>query len=148
MERNIMSRGFKYHEHTADIIVECWAPTLEEAFAEAGLATYEVILDTSTVEPRETIELEAEGIDLQELLVEWVGRLIALIDIEGMFYSRFEVIDIKQIEDEYHLNGRAYGESINHDKHDTRTEVKAMTYAGMKIDETPEQTRIWFTLDL
>ncbi|TFG32540.1 archease [Candidatus Thorarchaeota archaeon] len=143
-----MNRGFRFHEHTADITIECWAQNLESAFEEASLAAFEVIMDTSTVTPSKSIDIECKGIDLQELLVEWVGRIIALVDIEYCFFSKFEVGKISKKTDGFELEGRVWGEAIDFDKHTTRTEVKAMTYADLKIEETPERTTIWFTLDL
>ncbi|MFW9797758.1 MAG: archease [Candidatus Thorarchaeota archaeon] len=143
-----MERGFNFHDHTADITIECWAPDLIDAFEQAALATFEVILDTSTVEPKETTEISVTGTDLEELLVEWIGKLIALIDINGQFYSEFHVDHLEATLDGYVLEARALGEPINHEKHDTRTEVKAMTYADMKILQEPNRTTIWFTLDL
>ena len=143
-----MERGFRFHDHTADITIECWAPTLETSFEEAALATFEVILDSSTVTPTESVEIESRGYDLEELLVEWIGYLIALIDITNRFYSKFEVDNISRQEEEYVLKGRAIGEKIDFDKHDTRTEVKAMTYADIKIDQQPDKTTLYFTLDL
>lgn len=143
-----MDRGFNYHEHTADITVECWAPSLEEAFAEAGKATFEVIVDTSTVDPSDCVEVRASGIDLKELLVEWVGRLIALIDINGQFYSKFKIDEIKKEDSIYSLLAHVWGEDFDLEKHGTRTEVKAMTYADMRIEQSDERTTFWFTLDL
>ncbi len=143
-----MERGFKFHEHTADITIECWAPTLEEAFEQAALASFEVILDTTTVRPNESVEISVEGIDMKELLVEWVGRLISLIDIDSQFYSHFKVHEISEVSAGYQLKGTAFGEQIDLQRHDTRTEVKAMTYADMRIDRSPEKTALWFTLDL
>ncbi|MFW9795041.1 MAG: archease [Candidatus Thorarchaeota archaeon] len=143
-----MERGFNFHEHTADITIECWAPDLIEAFEQAALATFEVILDTSTVKPRETVEISITAKDLEELLVEWIGELIALIDINGQFYSTFHVDHVESTLDGYVLEARALGEKIDHGKHDTRTEVKAMTYADMKILQEPNRTTLWFTLDL
>ena len=143
-----MDRGFRFHDHTADITIECWAPTLETAFEEAAIATFEVILDASTVTPSEFKEIETPGYDMEELLVEWSGQLITLIDITGRFYSKFEVDSISKDNEEYVLKGRAIGETIDFDKHDTRTEVKAMTYADMKIDQQPDKTTLCFTLDL
>jgi SHS2 domain-containing protein len=141
-------RGFRFHEHTADITLECWAPTLNQAFEEAALGTFEVILDTSSVEPLHSIDITVSGIDLKELLVEWVGRLIALIDIESSFYSKFEVESITQEANGCKLKGKVWGEPINLEKHDTRTEVKAMTYADLKFIEEPNKKTLWFTLDL
>ena len=140
--------GFRFHEHTADITVECWASTLELAFAQAALATFDVIMDTSTVEPQEFTTISVSGYDLSELLVEWIGNVIALIDLEYRFYRKFEVKSIMKTDKGYQLEGLAWGEEIDLEKHETRTEVKAMTYADLNIDEQPEQTRIWFTLDL
>ncbi len=143
-----MERGFNFHEHTADITIECWAPSLNEAFAEAAKATFEVILDTSTVKPQDSVEVSVEGTDLEELLVEWIGKLIALIDINSQFYTKFEVLSIDIVTDGYLLKALAWGERIDHERHDTRTEVKAMTYADMKIDQKSDRTTLWFTVDL
>ena len=141
-------RGFKYHDHTADITVECWAPTLEEAFEEAALGALEVILDTSTVNPVESIDVTVYGIDLEELLVEWIGHLIALIDINSQFYSKFEMLEISKNAEGFTLNARVWGEGIDLERHDTRTEVKAMTYADMNIEQEAVRTTLRFTLDL
>ncbi|MHA2025177.1 MAG: archease [Candidatus Thorarchaeota archaeon] len=143
-----MERGFNFHDHTADITIECWAPDLIDAFEQAALATFEVILDTSTVEPQDTVEISVTGTDLEELLVEWIGKLIALIDIKGQFYSKFHVDHLEATLEGYMLEARVLGENIDHEKHDTRTEVKAMTYADMRILQEPNQTILWFTLDL
>ncbi|MDH4212492.1 MAG: archease [Candidatus Thorarchaeota archaeon] len=143
-----MERGFRFHEHTADITIECWAPTIKDAFEEAAKATFEVILDTTTVASLESVEVSVQGIDLEELLVEWIGTLISLIDINNQFFSRFEIIDISQKLTGFSLKGRAFGESIDFNRHIARTEVKAMTYADMKILEGTDRTTLWFTLDL
>ena len=143
-----MERGFNFHDHTADITIECWAPTLTEAFEQAALATFEVILDTSTVKPQDTTEVSVSGTDVEELLVEWIGELIALVDINRLFYSEFHVDHLEATADGYVLKARALGEKIDHERHDTRTEVKAMTYADMKITQEPNRTTLWFTLDI
>jgi len=141
-------RGFKYHDHTADITIECWAPTLEEAFEEAALGALEVILDTFTVQPINSHDISVNGIDLEELLVEWIGHLIALIDINSQFYSKFEVHEISKNAKGFVLKGRVWGEDIDLESHDTRTEVKAMTYADMSIEQDVERVTLRFTLDL
>jgi len=148
MATNRLERGFRFHEHTADITIECWAPSLVEAFEEAARATFEVILNPTTVAASETVDLSVRGIDLEELLVEWVGTLIAMIDINDQFYSKFEIDEISRESDGYMLKGRAFGERIDLDRHITRTEVKAMTYADMKIIQRTGRTSLWFTLDL
>lgn len=121
---------------------------MAKAFEEAAKATFEVILDTNSVTPLESVDLAVRGIDLQELLVEWIGALVSLIDTKHQFYSKFEITDISKKADEFILIGRAFGENIDFDRHVARTEVKAMTYADMKILEDANRITLWFTLDL
>ena len=147
-QRMTPRQGFNFHEHTADITIECWASSLREAFEQAALATFEVILNIDTVRPMESVDVSVEGIDIQELLVEWIGHLIALIDINNQFYSKFEVMSLHEGEEGCSLKGKIWGEEIDLDRHETRTEVKAMTYADMRIDQQSESTTLWFTLDL
>ena len=99
-----LDRGYVFHEHTADITLECWAPTLEGAFEQAALGAFAVMMDISTVEPLAPVDINVKGFDLQELLVEWVGQIIALIDINSQFYSEFEVLELKE-EDGFSLRG-------------------------------------------
>jgi protein archease len=143
-----LKHGFRYHGHTSDVTIECWAPSLEKAFEEAALATLEVMVDTSSVRPLESVEVSVGGIDMKELLLSWIGRLIALVDINQQFYSRFEVKDISGVPEGFSLNGVVWGEVIDFERHKPRTGVKAMTYADMRIEHSRAKTTLWFTLDL
>ncbi len=143
-----MSRGYEFHGHTADITIECWGQSLEDAFEEAAVATFNVILDPSTVDVHDRVVVEVEGIDLPELLVEWIGELIALIDIRRQFYSEVDVEYIKNTEEGYRLRGKIGGENIDLEKHQTHTEVKAMTYADMKVIQENDRVELTFTLDI
>jgi SHS2 domain-containing protein len=147
-ERFWLKHGYRYHGHTSDVTIECWAPTLEKAFEEAALATLEVMADTSLVRPIESVEVSVGGFDMKELLLSWIGRLIALVDINQQFYSRFEVKEISDAPDGFSLKGNVWGEAIDFARHKPRTGVKAMTYADMKIEQSPTKSTLWFTLDL
>uniref|UniRef100_A0A5F8GYJ2 Protein archease n=1 Tax=Monodelphis domestica TaxID=13616 RepID=A0A5F8GYJ2_MONDO len=71
----------KYLDHTADIQLHAWGDPLEEAFEQCALAMFAYMTDTGTVELLQTVEVEAEGDDLQSLpfhfLDEWLYKLIA-----------------------------------------------------------------------
>lgn len=143
-----MTEGFRFHEHTADITIEAWGPDLPTAFEQGAEATLEIMVDTSSVSSEEPTDVAVEGIDLQELLVQWIGEIITMVDIESKFYSTFEIGEITQRDERYLLEATIWGEGIDHNKHETRTEVKAMTYADLRIEEKEEKTTVWFTLDL
>ncbi|MEM3585712.1 MAG: archease [Candidatus Jordarchaeaceae archaeon] len=140
--------GYRFLEHTADIKVEAYGETINEAFQEAARALSEVITDTSKVRPiiRRKIEIEAE--DLQALLYEWLEKFIYLFDSEGLVFSEFNVETIQQKEGKLKLKGEAAGEEFDENKHVQRTAIKAATYHEMKIEQKPKKTVLEFVLDI
>lgn len=126
--------GFRHSEHTADVLIEAWGRTLEEAFEEAARAVYEVATDTSRVRPRRRVDVEVNGIDIENLLYRWIEAFLAHTDSEGMMFSVFRVCRIEQVGgDEWRIVSSAWGEPFDPGRHEHRTYVKAMTYAQMEI---------------
>ncbi|ALL00230.1 hypothetical protein Pyrde_0180 [Pyrodictium delaneyi] len=144
--------GFAHAPHTADIIIVARGRSLEEAFEQAARGVYEVITDTSKVEPREERVIETSGVDLYQLLYRWIEDLLYYTDSEGLVFSKFKVERIERIgegeEAEYRLKGRAWGEPFNEEKHPHRTIVKAMTYAMMEIVKENGCWRVQFVVDI
>jgi SHS2 domain-containing protein len=140
--------GYRFLGHTADVKIEAYGKTVNEAFQEAARALTEVMTDTSKIHPiiRRKIEVEAE--DLQSLLYEWLEEFIYLFDSEGLIFSEFKVENIQQIEGKLKLNGEAAGEEFDEEKHPQRTAIKAATYHEMKIKQSPKKTVLEFVLDI
>ena len=141
-------RGFDHLEHTADVLVEARGSSLSEAFETAALATYEVMTDTSRVEPRVRVEVEVEGYDLFNLLYRWIEELIAHTDSRRLVFSKFKVKEIEIGQDYARLKAEAWGEEFNPEKHPSRTVVKAMTYAQMSMREDSGCWTIRFVVDI
>lgn len=129
--------GFRFLPHTADVMIESWGSSLEEAFGEAAKALFEVITDTNSVAPSIEVDLRVCGYDLENLLYKWLEELLYYHDTKNMVFSRFYLEYIREegsgSERQYCLYGRALGEEFNRDKHEPRTVVKAVTYHQMKI---------------
>src|SRR3989344_6799550 len=123
---------YRLIEHEADIGIEGSGKTIEEAFAEAAKALFAVMVDLKNVRKKKRIRISCEANDISALLVEWLNQLISKGDINGMFFSDFKV-RIKENKGKYVLSGTAIGEKINLKKHKIKTEVKAATYAGLKV---------------
>ncbi|MBB5253023.1 archease [Sulfurisphaera ohwakuensis] len=136
---------FEFFEHTADIGIRAYGRNLNEAFENAAVAVFEVMTDTSKVEPREMREVKIDGYDLENLLYRWIESLLVYYDSEIMLFSKFHVnIDEKNLT----LEGKAWGEKFNPNKHERRTVVKAMTYHEMKIENKGNYYILTFVVDI
>ena len=118
---------------TADVCFKAYGKTLEEAFANAALAMFEIMLETRNVEQKIVKEIEIKGEDLKSLMFEWLNGLLFYVDAESLAFSRFEVrID----EDQMKLSAKVSGEPIDQAKHRTKIDVKACTYHSMEIKQS------------
>ena len=145
--------GWAHAPHPADVIIVAKGQSIEEAFEQAAIGVYEVITDTSKVEPREERSIEDEGEDLEQLLYRWIEDLLFYTDSEGLVFSRFKVEPIEKGRDEQgnpvlRLRAKAWGEKLDPAKHPTRTIVKAMTYAMMEIVKENGCWRVQFVVDI
>ncbi len=146
-----MTGGFRFLEHTADVYVESWGETLEEAFEWAAVGMFEVMTDLKKVEAKEKYEISVKGEDLYALLYEWLEELLFIFGSQGMVFSKFKVHKIMKKESNGHmLSGEAWGELFNIEKHTQKTEVKAITYSLMEItkNKDTEQWVVRFVLDI
>ncbi len=139
--------GYKYLSHTADIKIEAWGKDLEEAFIEAGKALEDAAIDINRVEPRQKVEFEIGGDDLEELLYNFLEELIIKIDVDRMVFSNFEV-EIRERDGRYMLKCRAYGEKLDMDKHRPKIHIKAATYHEMEIINRDGGVVIRYVLDI
>ncbi len=140
--------GYSHLEHTADVLIEARGRTLEEAFEYAGIGVYEVITDTSRVALSRRVDLDVEGLDLENLLYRWIEEALLYTDSEGLVFGKFSVCRILKEGDTYKLIGSAWGEEFNPDKHEHRTIVKAMTYAQMEIRKEAGCWLLRFVVDI
>jgi len=127
----LMSKTYwQHYSHPADMGIRGIGPTKAEAFAQAALALTAVITDLKTVEPKEMVEITCQEQDDELLFVSWLNALIYEVATRGMLFSKFEV----NIKDQQ-LQAKAWGEKIDVKKHSPAVEVKAATYADLKVQQ-------------
>jgi SHS2 domain-containing protein len=138
-------KKFEFFDNTADVGIKAYGRTLEEAFENSALAVFEVMTDTSKVDPVEERKVTIDGIDLENLLYRWIESLLVYYDSELLLFSKFKV---KIDQDNMRLEGEAWGEKFNEEKHERRTLVKAMTYSLMSINKVGDMYEITFVVDI
>ena len=114
--------------HESDIGIRGYGNTLEEAFENAAMAMYSVMVRVDKVKPLAPREVTASAPDGEMLLVEWLNALLSLSDVERMVYSKFMV----KIEGTL-LTGTAWGEKLDQTRHQPNVEVKGATYHMLKV---------------
>ncbi|MBN2067322.1 MAG: archease [Candidatus Diapherotrites archaeon] len=125
---------FETFEHKADIGIRGIGNSREEAFGECARAMFSVMANLEKVEAKEEDEVKAESQDIEGLLVQFLNELLYLRDVKERLYSRFDLYIINDAEG-WKLNGKAFGESIEKDKHSIKTDVKAASYHQLKVEE-------------
>jgi len=126
---------FELLPHPSDMGVRGIGETPEEAFAEAARAMFSLMADLESIEPKEAIPLKVEADSLENLFVSFLGELLFLRDVHGMLFSQFE-LRIKEEGQRVCLEGVAYGEKFDPQKHRPGIDVKAATYAWVKVEKT------------
>jgi tRNA nucleotidyltransferase (CCA-adding enzyme) len=119
---------WEHFAHGADIGVRGFGATLDEAFEEAALALTAVIADPALIEPHAVVDIQCEAPDLALLLADWLNALVLAMATRNMLFSRFDVkIDACA------LTAKAWGESVDRNRHRPAVEVKGATYTALSV---------------
>ena len=136
-------KSYEYFDVTADIGIIGYGNNLNEAFENAGRAMFNVITDTSDVVSSKEISFEIASEDNVSLLYDYLEELLFFHEVEFMLFSEFHV----EIDEDLRLKATIKGEGIDWNKHERKTEVKAITFHKMDVDLTGP-VRVRAILDL
>ena len=119
---------YETFEHEADIGVRGYGNSIEAAFESAAQALYSVIVNVQSVRQKEKRTISVSAADQELLLVEWLNALLSLSGIERIVFSRFEVRISGTT-----LEGTAWGEQLDSNRHEPGVEVKGATYHMLSV---------------
>lgn len=122
-------KKFEYFEVTADIGFKAYGKNLNEAFENAGLAIFNIISNTNDIRPIKEISFEITSEDNVSMLYDYLEELLFYHEVEFMLFSEFNV----EISDGFSLKATIKGEGINWDKHERKSEIKAITFHKMEV---------------
>lgn len=142
------SGKFEFLEHTADILIAAHGQNTEEAFQNAALAMFEVMTDTTKVNPTQEDSFEVDAEDEYALLYSWLEALLVKFEVNGMLYSKFKIHSLEESEEGFKLKATAWGEKFSAEKHPQKVAVKAVTYHRMEIIKEIDKVTLEFILDI
>jgi tRNA nucleotidyltransferase (CCA-adding enzyme) len=103
--------------------------TREEAFGQTALALTAIVADPSKIEQRTCIEIVCEEDDDEMLLWYWLNAVLYEMATRNMLFARFEVAAV-----DAGIRATAWGEVVDIARHEPAVEVKAATYADLKVE--------------
>ncbi|MFL5340122.1 MAG: archease [Gemmataceae bacterium] len=125
---------FESFDHTADLGLRVRAPDLNTLFAEAAEALFSTLVENpADVRLLEGVEIAIGGTDREYLLFDWLKELLYRFDADHRLFSRFAV-NVRPDG----LTAEAWGEPLDWSRHRLGHEVKAITYHGLKVEQTPD----------
>lgn len=128
--------GWSHFDHSADIGVRGFGPTIETAFEQAAIALTAAVCSPDTIEPSVVVEVECEADGHEAQLVAWLNALIYEMAVRKMLFSKFAVRLDGNL-----LYGTAWGEKVDIARHQPSAEPKGATFTALRVAR--ESTGNW-----
>ena len=131
-------------DHTGDLGMRVFGANLNELFAHAAWGLFDLMTDAERIEPRVSRDLTVEGIDLEDLLVRWLGELLYAYDTDRFLSAKVTFQDLEPTL----LHATLSGEAFDADRHPIDTEIKAVTYHQIAVErvDTGWQAQVIFDI--
>ena len=135
---------FEVFDHTADLGLRVQAASLSELFSEAARGLFaQLVLNPEEVQPLCKRDFSLEATNRQDLLVDWLSDLLYAFETDRILFIKFDVRVSAT-----HLQGSAWGEPADEDRHQLASEVKAVTYHGLTVEPYSQGWRAELILDV
>lgn len=138
---------YKFLKHTADAKFQAFGKNLEEAFANAAIAMFEIITKTNKIEKNLTKKVMIEAEDKESLLYRWLEELLYLLDTEFFMLNSVKNMKIEKEGKKYVLKAEIKGDTFK-ERYERFGAVKAVTYEEMFIKELKGKVIVQVVLDI
>jgi len=132
--------GWEHFEVEADVGVRGWGASRAEAFAQATLGVFSLLVTPDQVQAREDREVRAQADGPEALLVAWVDECLYVHEIEGFVVREVEMT----VCTDTLAHGVLRGEPLDPARHQTGTVVKGATHhkVAVTVRDGVHETRL------
>ncbi|MHC4294642.1 MAG: archease [Planctomycetota bacterium] len=124
-----MSKHCETFDHTADVGLTAQADTLGELFEALGEGLADVICPPGQVADREKRTVSVDAEDVEALLVDFLSKIMVTIQTDRFVAVNISVKRMSETAVEADIAGERYDPQ----RHEIRTEVKAVTYHQLRV---------------
>ncbi|MFA5108867.1 MAG: archease [Candidatus Micrarchaeia archaeon] len=135
-----MKKGYKFVEHTADIMVQARGKDFLEALEQTCAAMLEAI-GGNGAKPKEQFEIEEKAQSKKELIVYFLSSVLAEAEIREILPCK---IKIEKFEEKTNkIKATIFGE-----KKRPKDNIKAVTFHELKLEEKKDECNIQVLFDV
>jgi len=121
--------GWEHFDVEADVGVRGWGATRGDAFAQATLGVFALLVPPDEVQALERREVRAQAESPETLLVAWIDECLYVHEIEGFVARSVEMT----VCTDTLAHGVLHGEPLDPERHRLGTVVKGATYHQVTV---------------
>ena len=126
-------KKYRTFSHTADLGLEIFGKDESEIFAHAGIALFSVLTDIKKIREKKSWDIQAEGLDWEDLLVNYLSEILYRFDTEQILLRRIVILKLNP----RLVVARGRGEILDPSRHPIKTGIKAVTHHQTSLQRSP-----------
>jgi SHS2 domain-containing protein len=129
------AKNYRIIARQSELAVRVVGTSQTNLFVNAAFALFDVITDTEKIEAKERMQLEVEGSDRDDLLVNWLRELLYLYQGSAYLLREFTVQEMRDTI----VKAEVSGEKLDPDRHEIKQEIAAVAYDQSHMQKTGDQ---------
>jgi SHS2 domain-containing protein len=125
---------YRLIDHTADFGIHVFGTDLKNLFSTAAFAMFDLIVDIKSLKGSDESSLNVKGVDLPDLMVNWLRELLYLWNGKEKLVESIDIISITENE----LAAKIKFDSFDPTRHSIKNEIKAVTYHQIQVNQVAD----------
>jgi SHS2 domain-containing protein len=128
-------KNYRIIPRQSELAVRVVGTSQAQLFVNAASALFDVITDCEKIDVKEQMQLEVEGTDRDDLLVNWLRELLYLYQGSAYLLKGFTIREMKDTV----VKAEVSGEKLDPDRHEIKQEIAAVAYHKSHMQKTGDQ---------
>jgi len=137
-------KNYHVSKHASDLTMRIVGKSEADLLTNSAFALFDLMTDLEKVQPLEPLPVEAEGIDQDDLIVNWMRELLYIFQVSGYLVKEFKIQEIK----DNHVRAEVRGEKFNPDSHEILQELHSVLYEQCRMEKTGNQWTARVTFEI
>ena len=133
---------YEYFDHTADLGIRVYGPTLDKLFVNIAKAIFETQIDGKVVLKKE-IRIEIKSESREDLFIDWCRELLYNFSVHGFIPKKYEIRIAN-----FTLKANLSGDIFDARRHKIKLEIKNPTYHNFLLKEIAKHFQATIIFDV